>query len=69
MSAEEILEFLRDNSVYHVEAHEAQHLINFFDCNGNQKLDGSELSQIFLPCEDNELRDDANKRSIGKIGP
>ena len=61
--------FLKDNAINHIDVHEAQHLINFYDCNGSQKLDASEISQMFLPCENNELRDDATMRNIGKIGP
>lgn len=62
VNAEELIEFMKDNRVYNIDTHEAQHLINFFDSNGSGVLESNELSQIFLPCENNELRDDANQR-------
>lgn len=69
ISAQEIIDFLKENAITHVDLHEAQHLINFYDCNGSQTLDASETSQMFLPCENNELREDATMRNIGKILP
>jgi len=52
----EIVNFLRDNSVYHVSESEAFTLVQFFDSDGNNKLSFQEFLQMFLPCEDNVLR-------------
>ena len=52
----EIVNFLRDNSVFHVTESEAYTLVQFFDSNGNCKLAHHEFIQMFLPCEDNYLR-------------
>ena len=52
----EILNFLRDNSVYHVAEPEAFNLVSFFDGDGNKRLTFQEFLQVFLPCEDNLLR-------------
>ena len=56
ISSFEILNFLRDNSVYHVSESEAFALVQFFDNNGNNKLSFQEFIQIVLPCENNILR-------------
>eukprot|EP00356_Strombidium_inclinatum_P005589 CAMPEP_0170491762 /NCGR_PEP_ID=MMETSP0208-20121228/11238_1 /TAXON_ID=197538 /ORGANISM="Strombidium inclinatum, Strain S3" /LENGTH=524 /DNA_ID=CAMNT_0010767389 /DNA_START=18 /DNA_END=1592 /DNA_ORIENTATION=- len=52
----EIVNFLRDNSVYHVSEAEAFTLVQFFDSDGNNKLSFQEFLQMYLPCEDNVLR-------------
>ena len=56
VSSYEIVNFLRDNSVYHVGESEAFTLVQFFDSDGNNKLSFQEFLQMFLPCEDNILR-------------
>ena len=69
VNAEDLIRFMKDNGVFHIETHEMQHLINYFDGNNTKTLEPDELGQIFLPCENNELRNSACKRNIGEIGP
>jgi Ca2+-binding EF-hand superfamily protein len=52
----EIIDFLRDNSVYHVSESEAFSLVQFFDSNSNNRLAYQEFLQMLLPCENNVLR-------------
>jgi Ca2+-binding EF-hand superfamily protein len=52
----ELINFLRDNSCYHVSESEAFNLVQFFDSNGNNRLSYQEFLQIVLPCENNVLR-------------
>ena len=56
ISSVEIINFLRDNSVYHVAESEMFNLVCFFDSDGNRRLSFQEFLQMFLPCEDNLLR-------------
>ena len=68
VSAREFCNFLRDNSVYHVSESEAYQLTAFFDSNGNGKLSFQEFLQMFLPCEDNFLRNITLDRPSGRVG-
>jgi Ca2+-binding EF-hand superfamily protein len=52
----ELINFLRDNSVYHVAESEMYNLVCFFDSDGNRRLQYQEFIQMLLPCEDNLLR-------------
>ena len=52
----EIINFLRDNSVFHISEGEAFTLVQFFDSNGNNRLSFQEFLQMILPCENNVLR-------------
>jgi Ca2+-binding EF-hand superfamily protein len=61
----ELMAFLRDNGVHHVSDSEAYNLISFFDSDGNKKLAFDEFVQMFLPCEDNYLRD----RTTVRVAP
>lgn len=56
VTSSEFINFLRDNSVYHVAESEAYSLVQFFDSDGNSRLTFQEFLQMFLPCEDNLLR-------------
>ena len=56
VSSYEIVNFLRDNAIYHVAEPEAHSLVHFFDANDNYRLTFQEFIQMFLPCEDNILR-------------
>ena len=64
----ELINFLRDNSVYHVAESEAFNLICFFDSDGNKRLTFQEVIQIFLPCEDNLLRNITLDRPSRRVG-
>jgi Ca2+-binding EF-hand superfamily protein len=61
----EIVNFLRDNGVSHVSDSEAYNLVIFFDNNGNTRLSYDEWVQMYLPCEDNYLRD----RTMARFAP
>lgn len=56
INSTEIVDFLRNNQVYHVNDSEAYSLVQFFDNDGNGRLSYQEFSQMILPCEDNLLR-------------
>lgn len=68
VSSREFCNFLRDNSVYHVSESEAYQLVSFFDSNGNGRLSFQEFLQMFLPCEDNFLRNVTLDRPSGRVG-
>ena len=68
LSSREIVNFLRDNSVFHVSDSEAHALIKFFDSDGNQKLSFQEFIQMLLPCEDNVLRNITIDRPSIRVG-
>lgn len=61
----ELGSFLRENSVFHVSESEAYNLVGFFDGNGDRRLTFDEFIQMFLPCEDNYLRD----RTLARYAP
>merc|ERR1711865_153385 len=67
VSTNELMNFLRDNGVHHVTLTELDHLVAYFDSNGNKKLDQSEFFAMFLPCEDNFLRDTALNRPSVRV--
>ena len=64
----EIVAFLRDNACYHVSESEAFSLVCFFDSNGNARLTFQEFIQMFLPCEDNLLRNATLDRPSRRVG-
>ena len=64
----ELINFLRDNSVYHVAESEAFNLVSFFDSDGNKVLAFQEFLQILLPCEDNLLRNITLDRPSRRVG-
>ena len=64
----EIINFLRDNSVYHVAEPEAFNLVSFFDNDGNKRLTFQEFLQMCLPCEDNLLRNITLDRPSRRVG-
>lgn len=68
LSSREIVNFLRDNAVFHVSDSEAHALIRFFDSDGNQKLTFQEFIQVLLPCEDNVLRNITIDRPSIRVG-
>ena len=68
VTSREVTNFLRDNSVYHVSESEAYTLVQFFDSNGNGRLSFQEFLQMFLPCEDNFLRNVTLDRPSGRVG-
>jgi hypothetical protein len=68
VTAREICNFLRDNSVYHVSESEAYTLVQFFDSNGDGRLTYQEFIQMVLPCEDNYLRNVTLDRYAVRVG-
>ena len=67
VSTRELSDFLRDNGIHHVSLTELDHLVAYFDSNGNRKLDTQEFYAMFLPCEDNFLRDTALNRPSVRV--
>ena len=61
----ELIAFLANNGIYHVSDSEAYNLVSFFDSDGNKRLTYDEFVQMFLPCEDNYLRD----RTTVRVAP
>jgi Ca2+-binding EF-hand superfamily protein len=53
----EIMDFLHDNGIWDITENEVFHLVSYFDFNGNMTLSQEELIQMFLPCNDNNLRE------------
>jgi Ca2+-binding EF-hand superfamily protein len=53
----EIIDFLHDNGIFDITENEVFHLVSYFDFNGNKTLSQEELIQMFLPCNDNYLRE------------
>lgn len=68
VSSKELVDFLRDNGVFHVSDPEAFDLVKFFDSDGNSKLSFQEFIQMFLPCEDNVLRNITIDRPSIRVG-
>ena len=64
----EVVNFLRDNLVHHVLESEAKNLVQFFDSDTDAQLNFSEFIQIFLPCEDNVLRNITIDRPSVRVG-
>jgi hypothetical protein len=60
-----LVSFLRDNSIFDISESEAFNLVGFFDGNGDKRLVFDEFIQMFLPCEDNYLRD----RTLARYAP
>lgn len=68
ITSREIVNFLRDNSIYHVSDSEAFTLVQFFDNNGDCRLTFQEFLQMMLPCEDNFLRNLTLDRPSRRVG-
>jgi hypothetical protein len=68
VSSRELITFLREQGIYHVSEPEAYQLVNFFDSNGNGRLSFQEFLQMFLPCEDNFLRNTTLDRYSMRVG-
>jgi Ca2+-binding EF-hand superfamily protein len=65
----EIVAFLASNGIHHVSESEAYNLVSFFDSDGNKRLSFDEFVQMFLPCEDNYLRDRTQVRVAPSVLP
>ena len=61
--------FLRDSGIFSVSESETYNLISFFDSNGDKRLAFDEFVQMFLPCEDNYLRDSTLARYAPSVLP
>lgn len=57
IASHDIVAFLRHNNVYGITESESYRLIKFFDSDEDGRLTFSDFEQIFLPCEDNFLRE------------
>ena len=68
VTSKELVDFLRDNGVFHVSDAEAYDLVKFFDSDGNGKLSFQEFIQMLLPCEDNVLRNITIDRPSIRVG-
>lgn len=67
--AVEVVTFLRDNGCYHIGEAEAFNLVKYFDSDGDMRLRFNDFAQIFLPCEDNMLRNIVLQRPAKRVGP
>jgi len=65
ISPQEIVDFMKDNKVFHISPAEAAELINFYDNDQNQMLNFEEFNQMLLPCEDNALATEVENRPAG----
>jgi Ca2+-binding EF-hand superfamily protein len=63
----ELVNYLNSNGIYHVSESEAYNLVSFFDSDGNKRLTYDEFVQMFLPCEDNYLRDRTTIRAAPTV--
>ena len=68
VSSREFGDFLRDQGVYHISDSELYQLTSFFDNNGNGSLSFQEFLQMWLPCEDNILRNMTLDRYSARVG-
>jgi len=68
VSSREFGDFLRDQGVYSIGESEAYQLVSFFDNNGNGSLSFQEFLQMWLPCEDNILRNMTLGRYSARVG-
>jgi Ca2+-binding EF-hand superfamily protein len=68
VSSREFGDFLRDQGVYHISDSELYQLVSFFDNNGNGSLSFQEFLQMWLPCEDNILRNMTLDRYSARVG-
>lgn len=68
VSSIELCNFLRDNGVAHISESECYNLVCFFDSDGNKRLSFQEFIQMFLPCEDNVLRNITIDRPSVRVG-
>ena len=62
ISSLDILNFLRDNNVYHITEADYYYLIKFFDSDEDGKLNYPDFMQMVLPCDNNYLRSVATQR-------
>lgn len=53
----EIIDFLHEQGIFDITENEVFHLVSYFDFNGNKTLSQEECVQMFLPCNDNYLRE------------
>ena len=65
----ELVTFLRENACYHIGEAEAFSLVKYFDSDGDMRLRFNDFMQIFLPCEDNMLRDIVMQRPARRVNP
>lgn len=64
----EILNFLRDNRVYHSSEPECYALLKYFDTDEDGRLTYHEFQRMLLPCEDNLLRRVTLDRPSQRVG-
>jgi Ca2+-binding EF-hand superfamily protein len=56
----ELLSFVRDNSIYHLQEEELYQMLRYFDTDEDGRLSFQDFLQLVLPCEDNGLRKKAS---------
>jgi hypothetical protein len=64
----DILAFLRHNNVYGVTDAEAYRLVKFFDSDEDGRMSFQDFEQVFIPCEDNFLRQRTQDRRSQRVG-
>jgi Ca2+-binding EF-hand superfamily protein len=69
IEVQEIINFLKDNSVTDCDESEVRHLVDYYDTlekDRNQILTNDEWNSILLPCEDNSLREQVLAREAAE---
>jgi len=68
VNSSDILAFLRHNNVFGITEAESYRLVKFFDSDEDGRLSFEDFEQIFLPCEDNFLRQRTQERRATRVG-
>ena len=62
VSAKSLCQFLRENGYRDVQTQDFEHMIRYFDLDGDKRLNYHDFLQVLLPCDDSFLRAAATQR-------